>query len=431
MTDLAPMDIIAQERNAAPLRVLVAAHMDPRLSRGGAEIAAFQLYGELAARDDVEAWFLSAAPGRLQVRDGVTFGQPFGAGSYTYSCRDFDHFIFSNPDDTLRGELYSLLQELRPDVVHLHHYTNFGLEFVTAIRAALPDVRIVMTLHEYLAICNHFGQMVKRPSFALCERSGPRECNGCFPEQSPQDFFLRDLFIKRFFREIDHFIAPSKFLADRYIAWGLDETRITVVENGIPDLDDRGNLPYPAVDQGLTFGFFGQISRLKGFDILLDAAEQLDGHPDIRIEIYGDYSSQPPDFQAAVRERLAVMPKNVRYMGAYDNKRVDRMMQAVHAVLVPSIWWENSPLVIQEALANRRPVICSDIGGMAEKVRDGVDGFHFQVGSGSALAALLKRLAAEPARLAEVHRIMARAPGLEQTTDRLLGLYRGAVPLSV
>ena len=54
--------------------------------------------------------------------------------------------------------------------------------------------------------------------------------------------------------------------------------------------------------------------------------------------------------------------------------------------MVPSIWWENSPLVIQEAFFHRRPVICSDVGGMAEKVTDGVDGIHFRVGDAFSLA---------------------------------------------
>ena len=68
-------------------------------------------------------------------------------------------------------------------------------------------------------------------------------------------------------------------------------------------------------------------------------------------------------------------------------------MNSVDLVLVPSIWWENSPMVIQEALRNRRPVVCSDIGGMAEKVVDGRDGFSFPVGNPVALASLLRRLA--------------------------------------
>jgi glycosyltransferase involved in cell wall biosynthesis len=74
-------------------------------------------------------------------------------------------------------------------------------------------------------------------------------------------------------------------------------------------------------------------------------------------------------------------------------------MQCVDLVLMPSIWWENSPVVIQEALRNRRPIVCSDIGGMAEKVRDGIDGFHFPVGNSIALSSLLLRLAKAPGRL--------------------------------
>ena len=61
-------------------------------------------------------------------------------------------------------------------------------------------------------------------------------------------------------------------------------------------------------------------------------------------------------------------------------------MRSVDWVVMPSIWWENSPVVIQEALLHRRPMICSDIGGMAEKVRDGKDGLHFRAGSSQDLA---------------------------------------------
>ena len=61
--------------------------------------------------------------------------------------------------------------------------------------------------------------------------------------------------------------------------------------------------------------------------------------------------------------------------------------------MVPSIWWENSPLVIQEAFLHGRPVICSDIGGMAEKVDHDVNGLHFPVGDPDALARTIQRAA--------------------------------------
>src|SRR6476469_2964242 len=66
-------------------------------------------------------------------------------------------------------------------------------------------------------------------------------------------------------------------------------------------------------------------------------------------------------------------------------------MANVNWVIVPSIWWEYSPLVIQEAFHFRRPVICSDIGGMAEKVRAGVDGLHFRANDPDSLARTMRK----------------------------------------
>jgi glycosyltransferase involved in cell wall biosynthesis len=415
-----------------PLRVLVMSHMHPRVSKGGAEIAAYQLYGALKAMPEVEtAWFLAASGGRVQERLGARILQPFGADEFVYAGAGFDHWIHGNPDPEFPREFAALLERLRPDVVHLHHYTNFGVEALLRIRRTLPEARIVVTLHEYLAICNHFGQMVKRPGLGLCDRASPRDCARCFPERTEQDFFLREAYLKRFLRLADHFVSPSRFLADRYVAWGLDPTRISVIENGMPiPAEDATPMPprrRPAAESGVAFGFFGQISRLKGIEVVLDAAALLDreGAAGLRIDIHGDHSGQPPEFRAGFEARLKALPPNVRFCGPYENARVHALMRSVDAVLVPSIWWENSPLVIQEAFLNRRPVICSDIGGMAEKVRDGLDGFHFEARSPWALAALLRGLAAAPERLRGLQATLARPASLAETAAANLRLYRG------
>lgn len=415
------------------LRVLVMSHADPRVSKGGAEISAFQMYRELGTRPGIRTFFISASAGRFSERLGVRLIQPFEANEYVYVGGGYDHFIHSNPDPEFPAEFMTLLRDIRPDVVHLHHYANFGVEVFYQIRRAVPEARIVLTLHEYLAVCNHFGQMVKKPNFAPCYASGLRDCARCFPERTEQDFFLRELFLKRFFRLVDHFVSPSRFLADRYIAWGIEAERISVIENGMPvaqQAADGADAYDEDIEEGLVFGFFGQISRLKGIAVLFEAAELLakDGISNIRIDVHGDASSQPPEFRRDFEERLAKAPVNIRYCGPYDNARVHRLMRSVHAVLIPSIWWENSPLVIQEALLNRRPVICSDIGGMAEKVRSGADGFHFHAGRGWSLAALLKRLAKEPHRLARLRDSLAVPPTVAETVTATLALYDALKP---
>jgi len=79
--------------------------------------------------------------------------------------------------------------------------------------------------------------------------------------------------------------------------------------------------------------------------------------------------------------------------------QVDALMQSVDLVCVPSIWWENSPVVIQEALRNRVPIVCSNIRGMAGKVRDGMDGVHFVAANAHSLAQTVARLAADADRI--------------------------------
>jgi glycosyltransferase involved in cell wall biosynthesis len=88
---------------------------------------------------------------------------------------------------------------------------------------------------------------------------------------------------------------------------------------------------------------------------------------------------------------------NVTLAGQYAHDDLPRLMAEVDWVVVPSRWWENSPLVIQEAFLHKRPVICSNIGGMAEKVTDGVDGLHFRAGDPRSLARVLERATTSPA----------------------------------
>src|SRR3954453_7236850 len=200
------------------LRVLIAAHSHPEVSNGGGEIAAFELYKGLRARDDCEAWFLGCDHTAGRERPGAVLSQPFSSHEYLYCKGDFDGFKFANRDPRFPNEFVKLLERLAPDVVHFHHYINLGVEAFQHVRSTLPDCRIVLTLHEYLAICHHYGQMLTKQHHNLCYQASTARCHRCFPEIETTDFFLRRQYIKRYFDVVDQFVAPSRFLAERYIA---------------------------------------------------------------------------------------------------------------------------------------------------------------------------------------------------------------------
>jgi glycosyltransferase involved in cell wall biosynthesis len=205
----------------------------------------------------------------------------------------------------------------------------------------------------------------------------------------------------------------------------LPSARLTVIENLTPTAEQGGVRRVRQKHDPLRVGFFGQLSRLKGINVLFDAAKVLedDGIRGITFEVHGHYRGQPLEFQVEMQERIKGLGRNVRFHGAYDPTRTDVLMRGVDVTIVPSIWWENSPVVIQEAFRNRRPVICSDIGGMSEKVRDGKDGWHFPVGNAAALAALLKRLADEPDTVQAMSESMQYPPSIQEVLDAHIKIY--------
>lgn len=410
----------------APRRVLVVSHSHPDLSKGGAEVAAHQLFRTLKGSPDHEAWYLGCVRDAGNAKLGASLSQPYSDHEYLYACQGFDWFKFANLDAEFPNEFRALLNDLKPDVVHFHHYLNVGVEAFLHVRETLPEAQIVLTLHEYLGICHHYGQMVTRPARSLCSEASPLRCSRCFNEFSPSDFFMRDMYIKRFFDVVDQFIAPSEFLAERYVTWGLPREKMTVLENVLPVPTSTAPVARTASKGPLRVGFFGQISVLKGINVLFEAAEILEEQEQYGVvfEIYGDHSGQPPEFQQDFLTRLAKVGRNVKFMGPYEQSRVDALMRSVDLVLVPSVWWENSPVVIQEAIRNRRPVICSDIGGMAEKVRDGLDGMHFPVGNSVALAHLLSQLVEDRTVLGALGDSIRPAVDTAMLTNEFKRLYQ-------
>jgi glycosyltransferase involved in cell wall biosynthesis len=408
------------------LRILIVAHAHAAFSKGGAELAAYQLFEYFRDLPTCEAWFLACHQVPGFARPGSAFAIHGNDAREMLYHQGSDYFDFSATNlRYLAFDLPALLQELRPDVVHCHHYTNLGVETFRVIRNALPRAKIVLTLHEFLAICNRQGQMVKTNG-KLCLRSQPQDCHLCMPERPPPDYFLRETYIKSLFCAVDQFIAPSEFLKARYVDWGLAPERIAVIENGQPEGDVA---PQRVGDDGRqVFGFFGSITPYKGVGLLLTAFAGLPEALRRRCALHlhgGGHEHFPGGFQARIEQAIASSPKEVVYAGPYAPETLATHMAGVDWVVVPSIWWENSPLVIQEAFRHGRPVICSNIGGMAEKVTHGKDGLHFAVGNPDALRDLMQQVLEEPLWLARLRAGIEPPPTIEQTAARCLALYGG------
>ena len=383
--------------------ILYVLHAHPSIQAGGAETYGLQLYEAMREIGDFEPVLLARA-GPPTFNSGPHLGSPVlsaGADPNQYLLHTeyaaYDFFNQTLKDKNLyTGPFRAFLKAVKPDVIHFQHTAFLGLDMLTEARRTLPSAAIVYTLHEYLPICHNDGQMI-RTDGSLCEKASPRRCSGCFPQFSPQDFFMRELFIKSHLNLVDQFVSPSRFLADRYAAWGLPADKIRVEENGRPEVPAAKGSP----DRPRTrFGFFGQLNHYKGPDVAIEAIEIAAGRnraPDLHLCLHGaNLEYQPEEFQRRFAALVESGGGNVTLKGAYRPGELPSLMEAVDWVVVPSRWWENSPLVIQEAFQHGRPVICSNIGGMAEKVRDGVNGLHFRAGDPASLARAMEKAAQAP-----------------------------------
>ncbi|NQZ04546.1 glycosyltransferase family 4 protein [Idiomarina sp.] len=374
-------------------RLLMIAHGHPDFNKGGAEIAAYRLYKELRDQGS-DAYFLART--QLAPHGGAAFSHRADGREILFHTNMDDGFIFSNVKTRhLWKDFAELLSIVKPDIVHLHHYFLLGVEIFQVIKNVLPNCRVILTLHEYLAICHQHGQMLKTNG-KLCYKANARDCNRCFPDFEPGDFLLREHYIKQQFAHVDHFVSPSAFLKQRYVDWGLANDQIHVIENGQLPLDQA---PEKRPQNVIKLGYFGQLNPVKGIDVLLKAIGLLE--PSVRsklhLEIHGaNFDQQTSDFQRKIKKLIKPIKRHVTFVGSYEPHELTRIMSTMHWAVVPSTWWENSPMVIQEAQANHLPLIVSDIGGMVEKVEHEVNGLTFRVGSPVALAETLTRVVDEP-----------------------------------
>lgn len=373
-------------------KILSICHNHPDLHPGGTEIFSHGLFQALKPLG-VEGLYVACVDKLHRGRLPGTMLQAVGQApdELLLWTGHFDRFNLSQID--LHGvmlELQRLLRDYKPDVVHFHHMLLIGVEAFQLVRQTLPDAAIVLTLHDYYPICANDGQMVMVGDRSLCRKPGPDSCTKCFPEISRDAFVMRELFLKHAFSLVDRFISPSEFLKARYVEWGLPVDRIEVLGNG---LRESPFAPHRSVPQGgkrNRFAFFGHLNPFKGALVAIDAARRIaeQGGEPIFLTLHGSSDFQTESFKAELAKATENAP-NIHLRGRYGRDEMADLMAEADWVIVPSIWWENAPLVIQEAFHHQRPVICSGIGGMAEAVRNGIDGLWFRAGDAAHLAEIM------------------------------------------
>lgn len=388
------------------MKVLLISLYHPELVRGGAQQICYELFSGLKSIKGIEPTLLAAVDPSFKslYKSGAQItGFDGREGEFIYLSRDYDYswHRVSNPD--LSKAFVEFLDLVKPDVIHFHHFLLLGIELLTLARRTLPNVRIVFTFHEFMAICDANGHMLRKSDRSLCTRASPVRCHQCFPDRGPEHFFMREMWFKKHLSVVDAFTVPSRFMIDRYVAWGLDLQKITHVTNGQPDYN-RGRVAIDKRGKRNRFGFFGQLVDNKGLWVILQAVNELraGGFTDFRVEINGDnlqYASaeRRDEIEAFLSREKERPPEEqiVVFNGSYSVDQLSQRMSRVDWCIVPSVWWEIFGLVISEAWMFHRPVIASNVGGPGERITHDKDGLLFDVADSTSLAETIRRAVTE------------------------------------
>jgi glycosyltransferase involved in cell wall biosynthesis len=388
------------------MKVLLISLFHPELVRGGAQQICYELFEGLKEQPYIKPTLLASIDDSVPAlyKSGARItgfdGRP---GEFLFLSREYDYWWHRSSSVQLLESYAEFLQLIRPDVVHFHHFLTLGIDLLTLTRKVLPAVKIVFTFHEFMAICAADGHMLRKHDGSLCTHASPVRCHQCFPHLPPEQFFVRARWMKRHLEAVNVFTTPSRFMIKHYTDWGIDPKRIFQVANVQHNRAPTALNEEPRTKRN-RFGFFGQLVDAKGIHVLLQAVEHLraDGFTDFSVELNGDNLRYASDARRkeieSFLEREAARPvrkQNVFFNGSYQVDQLAGRMARVDWCIVPSVWWEIFGLVISEAWMFGRPVIASNVGGPAERVRHEVDGLHFEVGDAKSLAGAMRRACTE------------------------------------
>jgi glycosyltransferase involved in cell wall biosynthesis len=279
------------------------------------------------------------------------------------------------------------IEAFAPDVIHLHNpYPSIGP--AVHLAAAKYEVPLVQTIHNLRLRCPNGLMFTEGRSCRRCERGNYANAviHRCFPSRRQAGAYAGVLWLHRFLlkleRNVSVFVAPSSFMTEQLVAWGIPRRRISTIRNFVPAIAAS---PSRVGDYGV---YIGRLSEEKGLHILLEALS-LAGDPPFRI--IGDGPLRRGLLSLATRLGL----QRTRFAGHVDARDAQRAVAGCRFLVMPSLCDENAPLAVLEALAAGRPVLVSGVGGLPELVETG-GGLVCDPGDASGLSERIQLLFSDP-----------------------------------
>jgi glycosyltransferase involved in cell wall biosynthesis len=433
----------------------------------GTEVIAQGIGKELQARGH-EVTVVTAFPDPRRLADAERFDRYGYDGIHVERFRHASHPMgtqrvvmeLAYGNRLFASAFRAVLARIQPDLVHFVHLSRLSASIVEpCIEQGIPTV---FTATDFWAVCpysqlrladnsmcagpdpsglncvRHFTSNVgaRRVSLARLARHAPdwmlglgvRAAASRFPMAPPFMAEVRALvgrqsFVRERLNRVGRVLAPSRIMERALLEGGISPGRVRFLPYGI----DTGRITRcteRGVGPQLQLGFIGSLTEHKGLHLAVRAMRLLDPALPVQLNIHGAPGQNPAD-EAYHRDvqTLASSDPRIRFPGAFEHWRVGEVLSSLDALLVPSIWHENTPVVVYEAFAAGCPVIASDVEGISEVVHREVDGLLFERGDAAALAACIRRVVNNRALLRRFARQTRPPLSVLDHVDQLESIY--------
>jgi len=340
-----------------------------------------------------------------------------GIPVYAFKCINPPNFIditLSNPQ--LSYFARNLLKNEEPDLIHVGH----PMRMYEFINAAI-DLRIpyIMTLTDFFMLC---PKIILTPNdHSIC--GGPNGGLACHELCSELDgSFIKNRLNKSeiILRKAKALIAPSNFVTTKYKK-EFNDLNFNIIQHGIQhQYIKKNNRIYNQGDE-IIFGFAGTIIQHKGVHLLVNTFKEINNQ-NIKLKIYG---SGPKDYLDQLHT-LINKDARISICGEYTSDRLGDIFKGIDVVIIPSMCYENYSMVLHEAFASDIPVIATNLGGLAEKVEDGFNGFTFPMGNSEELNNKITIINKDPTILNRLKKNIQKfmiIPKIEQESYQYMKIY--------
>ncbi len=409
------------------MKILHIVHQYLPESTGGTELYTQTLAQyQVAAGHSVAVFYPSQTEGEMRstTADGI---RVYGAATGPRSRSRVFLSTFGNRE--LQAMFTAVLQKEQPDLVHIQHLMGLPASLIDTIQ-----VPIVITLHDYWYGCGN-AQLITNDDSTICQGPDGRfhNCGRCALARAGQPQWLtpvvaplmrrRNSRLRTILHRAHKVIAPTHFVQQIYQQMGLAGPNMVVIPHGIdvPHEHIQNVLAArsPRQPNTLHIGYIGSLGWQKGVHHLIAAVNQLP-HEGVKLTLYGHLDTFP-DYVAELQQQA--QHPGIHFAGPVSRADVWAALAQLDVVVLPTLWYEASPLTIQEVFAVAVPLVASRIGAMTEKIQDGIDGRLIPPGDTEALHNVLAELLANPTALNQLRQNIQPVRTMAEQVQEIEALY--------